>query len=207
MSDTNLVGKQLYTTVFTQTVNTSADFPSVRNNTRFRNLANDAIYFKDNNGFITLVNQGAFPILNQNTTGNAATASSAASATVAQTVVTNANLTGDVTSIGNASTLAAYINGTAIVVPLGGGQTGATVLTNYDNVIDAVGTVGYGVILSSSTKNYRVKVRNNDAVKDLLVYPLLETNFIGFATNAAFTISAYGVFEFVCYENGEMRYE
>lgn len=37
-----------------------------------------------------------FPILNQDTTGNAATAS---------TVVTNANLTGDVTSVGNATTL------------------------------------------------------------------------------------------------------
>ncbi len=40
-----------------------------------------------------------FPILNQNTTGNAATA------TTATTVTTNANLTGDVTSVGNATTI------------------------------------------------------------------------------------------------------
>jgi hypothetical protein len=40
-----------------------------------------------------------FPTLNQNTTGNAST------------VTTNANLTGDVTSVGNATTLAASISG------------------------------------------------------------------------------------------------
>ena len=40
-----------------------------------------------------------FPIFNQNTTGNAATA------TLATTVTTNANLTGPVTSVGNATTI------------------------------------------------------------------------------------------------------
>ena len=42
-----------------------------------------------------------FPTLNQNTSGNAATA------TLAANVTTNANLTGDVTSVGNATTLGA----------------------------------------------------------------------------------------------------
>jgi hypothetical protein len=45
-------------------------------------------------GALSIATPSDFPILNQNTTGNAAT------------VTTNANLTGDVTSVGNATTLA-----------------------------------------------------------------------------------------------------
>lgn len=45
-------------------------------------------------GALSIATASDFPILNQNTTGNAAT------------VTTNANLTGDVTSVGNASTIA-----------------------------------------------------------------------------------------------------
>ncbi len=48
-------------------------------------------------GALTTATAADFPILNQNTTGNAAT------------VTTNANLTGDVTSVGNASTIAAGV--------------------------------------------------------------------------------------------------
>lgn len=55
-------------------------------------------YLAPNGSAANLTN---FPILNQNTTGNAAT------------VTTNANLTGDVTSVGNASTVV-KINGTSL---------------------------------------------------------------------------------------------
>ena len=50
---------------------------------------------------------GTVPTWNQNTTGNAATA------TLAATVTTNANLTGDVTSVGNATTVV-KLNGTSL---------------------------------------------------------------------------------------------
>lgn len=52
-------------------------------------------------GAHTIAVAGDFPILNQSTTGNALTA------TTATNVVTNANLTGPVTSVGNATTIAA----------------------------------------------------------------------------------------------------
>jgi hypothetical protein len=204
MADQTLIGKQLYTTVFTVTVNSPNDFAKVRTNTRFRSLHNDGIYFKDNNGFITSVNQGDFPILNQNTTGNAATA------TTAKTVTTNANLTGDVTSVGNVTTLADYINGVEIVVPTGNNQLTAYELTVYNNVIDSCDGIK-GVILLSSIKKYRTIIRNNDPANGLLVYPFLGTNLMGtdlvpLAINAPLTIAAYGVFEFICYQDGEVRF-
>lgn len=49
------------------------------------------------------------PVLNQSTTGNAATA------TLASTVTTNANLTGDITSVGNATTLTSSGNVESII--------------------------------------------------------------------------------------------
>lgn len=52
-------------------------------------------------GALTIAVAGDFPILNQNTTGNAVTA------TTASTVTTNANLTGPVTSTGNATAVTA----------------------------------------------------------------------------------------------------
>ena len=201
MADQTLIGKRFYPVVFTETVNSPKDFDKVRINTRFRSLHNDGIYFKDNNGYITTVNQGDFPTLNQNTTGNAATATIAQTAT---TVITNADLTGDVTSVGNAATLADYINGVEIVVPTGTNQATAYELLNYDNVIDSTDGVK-GVKLSSSTKKYRVKIRNNDSTNGLLVYPKLGGNFIGQAVNLPFTIDAYGVFEFINYIDIETR--
>jgi hypothetical protein len=86
-------------------------------------------YLAPNGSAANLTN---FPILNQNTTGNAAT------------VTTNANLTGDVTSVGNATTigsgkvtnsmLAGSIDLTSKVtgiLPVANGGTGATTLTGY----------------------------------------------------------------------------
>lgn len=103
------------------------------------------------------------------------------------------------------------ISSVAIVVPLGGGQSGATLLNAYDNVIDAVGTVGYGVKLTSSDIGYRIKVKNNDASKDLLVYPKSGGKFkdgdsIVYAIDDAFTIAPGNGFEFVIYETGEIRF-
>jgi len=73
------------------------------------------------------------PTLNQNTTGNAATA------TLASTVTTNANLTGDVISTGNATTYA----GTVPVSKGGTGVTSCTVLGQFvstENGTMATGT-------------------------------------------------------------------
>jgi hypothetical protein len=82
-----------------------------------------------------------FPVLNQNTTGNA------------ETVTTNANLTGDVTSTGNATTIASYavtttkIANSAVTaskLTAGNGSPGRVAVT------DALGSVSYGNIPAAS---------------------------------------------------------
>lgn len=97
------------------------------------------------------------------------------------------------------------ISSAAIVVPTGGGLAGAAPLNSYDNQIDAVGTVGYGVRLTSDVSGYRRKVRNNDTVKDLLTYPKEGSNFKDMAEDEPFTIAPENAFEFVIYETGEVR--
>ncbi|MCR5889672.1 tail fiber domain-containing protein [Hymenobacter sp. J193] len=60
-------------------------------------------------GTVAAAQVADFPVLNQNTTGNAATATYATTAGNSATVTTNANLTGDITSTGNATIYAAVV--------------------------------------------------------------------------------------------------
>jgi len=77
-------------------------------------------YLSPTGSAATLTN---FPILNQNTTGNAAT------------VTTNANLTGEVTSVGNAATLT---NDAVIGKILTGYVSGAGIIDATDNILQAI---------------------------------------------------------------------
>jgi hypothetical protein len=84
-------------------------------------------------GALTTAVAADFPTLNQSTTGNAAT------------VTTNANLTGDVTSVGNATT---YGN----IVPATKGGTGGDSSAQTGIARDTAGTWSYGTInLSTDT--------------------------------------------------------
>jgi hypothetical protein len=74
----------------------------------------------------------SFPTLNQSTTGNAAT------------VTTNANLTGDVTSVGNTTT---YNN----ALPVAKGGTGATANTGTGSNVLATGPTLSGVTITDAT--------------------------------------------------------
>ncbi|MBG8555406.1 galactose-binding domain-containing protein [Hymenobacter guriensis] len=66
----------------------------------------------DGSGTVAAAQVADFPILNQSTTGNAATATYATTAGNAATVTTNANLTGAITSTGNATSYAAVVPAT-----------------------------------------------------------------------------------------------
>ena len=85
-----------------------------------------------------------FPTLNQNTTGNAAT------------VTTNANLTGDVTSIGNATTIGAdKVHDTMIDWGTGAGQVSTTDMTEGTNLYYTEARVS-GTTTVSANKAFRV---------------------------------------------------
>jgi hypothetical protein len=72
----------------------SAAIPGIDYSAGTSALASGILKSTTATGTLSIATATDFPILNQNTTGNAAT------------VTTNANLTGDVTSVGNATTLA-----------------------------------------------------------------------------------------------------
>lgn len=74
-------------------------------------------------GALSIATASDFPTLNQNTTGNAAT------------VTTNANLTGEVTSMGNATTVT---NAAVIGKVLTGYVSGAGTIAATDNIIQAI---------------------------------------------------------------------
>lgn len=96
-----------------------------------------------------------FPTLNQDTSGNAATA------TLASTVTTNANLTGVITSVGNATSIASQTGtGTKFVT-----QTSPTLIT------PALGTVASGVISACTSTSMT------------MVSPILGTPTSGTLTN------------------------
>ena len=66
----------------------------------------------DGSGTVTAAVPADFPTLNQSTTGNAATATFATKAGSATTVITNANLSGDITSVGNTTSYSAVVPAT-----------------------------------------------------------------------------------------------
>jgi hypothetical protein len=85
-----------------------------------------------------------FPTFNQNTTGNAAT------------VTTNANLTGDVTSVGNATTLA-KLQGTTLSAPSGGA-------TSYLNANGTWTTPAGGLTLDTTVSDIKADTTSGTAV-------------------------------------------
>ncbi|MBC8054604.1 MAG: hypothetical protein H7Y13_16210, partial [Sphingobacteriaceae bacterium] len=102
----------------------------------------------------------SFPTLNQNTTGNAATA------TTASTVTTNANLTGDVTSTGNATTIAS--NAVTSAKLADGNVTLAKMANMATASILGRTTAGAGVpeVLSAATTKSLLSLNNVDNTSD-----------------------------------------
>lgn len=76
----------------TISVNTTQNINALSNLT-----SNGLIKTSDGTGVLSIATASDFPILNQNTTGSAAT------------VITNANLTGPVTSVGNTTTISTHV--------------------------------------------------------------------------------------------------
>ena len=86
-------------------------------------LATGIVKSTTTTGALTIAIAADFPTLDQNTTGNAAT------------VTTNANLTGDITSIGNATTLT---NAPVIAKVLTGYTSGAGTVADTDSILQAI---------------------------------------------------------------------
>lgn len=108
------------------------------NNTVMSALGTGIVKNTTTTGVPSIAVAGDFPVLNQNTSGNAATVTTNANLTGgvtsvgnAATVVTNANLTGDVTSVGNATTY-------AVVVPTTKGGTGLSTVGTESQVLKVV---------------------------------------------------------------------
>ncbi|MDB5275618.1 MAG: hypothetical protein JWR61_573 [Ferruginibacter sp.] len=111
------------------------------NGTALAGLATGILKNTTTTGIPSIAVAADFPTLNQNTTGNAAT------------VTTNANLTGEVTSIGNAATVT---NAAVIAKVLTGYTSGAGTVAATDNILQAI-----------------QKLSGNDALKAPLVSPSL----------------------------------
>ena len=114
----------------------------------------------------------SFPILNQNTTGNALTA------TTASTVITNANLTGDVTSVGNTTTIANNAVLTSKVLDANITYAKIQNVTTTDKVLGRVSS-GAGVVEEIATTGTGNVVRATS--------PILVTPNIGAATGSDLT--------------------
>lgn len=114
----------------------------------------------------------SFPILNQNTTGNALTA------TTASTVITNANLTGDVTSVGNVTAIANNAVLTSKVLDANITYAKIQNVTTTDKVLGRVSS-GAGVVEEISTTGTGNVVRATS--------PILVTPNIGAATGSDLT--------------------
>jgi len=114
-----------------------------------------------------VVSFGVIPTLNQNTTGNAAT------------VTTNANLTGDVTSVGNTTTIIADAVTTAKIAAANVTYAKIQNVSATDKVLGRT-TAGAGVIEEIATTGSGNVVR---ATSPTLVSPVLGTPSSGVATN------------------------
>jgi len=143
-------------------------------------------------GVVSIAVAGDFPTLNQSTTGNAAT------------VTTNANLTGPITSVGNATSVASqtgtgstFVMNTSptLVTPLLGTPTSGT-LTNATGLPISTGVSGLAAGIATflgtpSSANLITAVTNETgtgalvfATSPTLVTPLLGTPTSGVLTNA-----------------------
>jgi len=117
-------------------------------------------------GVLSIAIAADFPILNQNTTGNAATVTTNANLTGmvtsvgnATTVVTNANLTGMVTSVGNATTVVTNANLTGEVTSVGNATTvlNATVI---GKVLTGFNVLGSAIVATDTILQAFGKTQN-----------------------------------------------
>jgi hypothetical protein len=127
------------------------------------------------NATLSAIQVGDVPTLNQNTTGNALTA------TTASTVITNANLTGDVTSVGNATTIADNAVVTSKVLNANITYAKIQNISSTDKVLGRVSS-GAGVVEEISTTGTGNVVRATS--------PVLVTPNIGAATGSDLTTSS-----------------
>jgi hypothetical protein len=127
------------------------------------------------NATLSAIQIGDVPTLNQNTTGNALTA------TTASTVITNANLTGDVTSVGNATTIADNAVVTSKVLNASITYAKIQNISTTDKVLGRVSS-GAGVVEEISTTGTGNVVRATS--------PVLVTPNIGAATGSDLTTSS-----------------
>jgi hypothetical protein len=118
--------------------------------------------------FISTVTTGTAPFTVASTTpvANLSIGGNAATATIAGTVTTNANLTGEVTSSGNATTIS---NSAVIGKVLTGYTSGAGAIAATDNILQAI-----------------QKLNGNDALKA----PLASPTFTGVVTSPTLELSA-----------------
>jgi hypothetical protein len=113
-----------FSTGLTRTGNTIA-VNSIQNITALSNLTtNGLIKTSGGTGALSIATASDFPILNQNTTGNAAT------------VTTNANLTGPVTSVGNATSISANVVTNSMLAQLPTQTFKGRIATGTGNVED-----------------------------------------------------------------------
>ena len=152
------------TTTVVTNANLTGDVTSAGNATTLTASGVTAgIYTKvtvDTKGRVTLgatLLTGDVPVLNQNTTGNAATVTTNANLTGmvtsvgnTATVVTNANLIGDVTSVGNTTTLT---NAPVIAKVLTGFVSGAGTISATDSILTAFQKINGNDIATSTTAN------------------------------------------------------
>ena len=113
-----------FSTGLTRTGNTIA-VNSIQNITALSNLTtNGLIKTSGGTGALSIATASDFPILNQNTTGNAAT------------VTTNANLTGPVTSVGNATSISANVVNNSMLAQIPTQTFKGRIATGTGNVED-----------------------------------------------------------------------
>jgi hypothetical protein len=131
-------------------------------------------------GALSIAVAGDFPTLNQNTTGNAAT------------VTTNANLTGDVTSVGNATTLATVNSNIG---------TFNSVTVNGKGLITAASNASYALTtnpisqFAATTSAQLAGVLSDETGTGLSVFstsPTLTTPILGVASSTSQTITGTG---------------
>jgi hypothetical protein len=127
------------------------------------------------NATLSAIQIGDVPTLNQNTTGNALTA------TTASTVITNANLTGDVTSVGNATAIANNAVVTSKVLDANITYAKIQNVTTTDKVLGRVSS-GSGVVEEIATTGTGNVVRATS--------PVLVTPNIGAATGSNLTTNS-----------------
>lgn len=85
-----------------------------------------------------------------------------------------------------------------------GGQTDATPLTAFDNLVDVCATSLDSVKLLPATVHERQTVRNEGA-EDVNIYPNEGDNFLGLAADVPIPLSPENAMTFTCFTAGEWQ--